>query len=323
VTDAEVIIVGGGPAGSTCAWMLARAGIECLVLDAKPFPRAKPCAGWTSPRVFEALEIAPGSYPHSLTRVDRIHFHLGGVRVPVATRQLAIRRWEFDDWLLRRAGVPVVHHRVREIARHEDGFVIDGRFRGRFLVGAGGTSCPVHRSLFAEAASRIHASLVIALEAELQCEPRDRECHLWFFDRGLPGYSWYLPKEGGYVAIGVGGLATRGGQTTVIHQHWEHLLRRIARLGLEVGSECTPRGYAYHLRHGAPVVHLGGAFLVGDAAGLATVDMGEGIAAAVRSGALAARAIVAGAPYTVRQLPRFSIPHIVASRFQSRRFWRS
>lgn len=323
MTGAEVIIVGGGPAGSTCAWMLARAGKECLVLDAKMFPRVKPCAGWTSPQVFETLGIAPGSYPHSLTRLDRIHFHLRGIRIPVATRQLAIRRWEFDDWLLRRAGVPVVQHRVREVARHDDGFVIDGRFRGRFVVGAGGTACPVYRSLFAEAAPRLPASLVVAMEAELQCEPPDRECHLWFFDRGLPGYSWYLPKEGGFVAIGVGAIANQVGRTVGIRRHWEELLRRLARLGLEVGSECTPRGYAYHLRRGAPVVELGGAFLVGDAAGLATVDMGEGIAAAVRSGALAAHAIATGAPYTVRSVPRYSIPSFVLSRHRGRRFWRS
>jgi flavin-dependent dehydrogenase len=320
---AEVIIVGGGPAGSTCAWALAGAGKECLVLDAKAFPRVKPCAGWTSPRVFETLGIAPSSYPHSLTRLDRIHFHLGGVQIPVPTRQLAIRRWEFDEWLLRRAGVLVVQHRAREITQHDDGFIIDGRFRGRFVVGAGGTACPVHRSLFAEAAPRIHASLVIALEAELQCEPPDRESHLWFFDRGLPGYSWYLPKEGGFVAIGVGGLARQVAHAGGIRRHWEQLLRRLTRLGLEVGSECRPRRYAYHLRRGAPAVQLGGAFLVGDAAGLATVDLGEGIAAAVRSGALAAHAIATGAPHAVRSLPRYSIPHIVASRYQSRRFWRS
>jgi flavin-dependent dehydrogenase len=323
VRGAEVIIVGGGPAGSTCAWMLARAGKECLVLDAKMFPRVKPCAGWTSPWVFETLGIKPGSYAHGLTRLDRIQFHLRGVRIPVPTRQLAIRRWEFDEWLLRRAGVPVVQHRVREIARHDDSFVIDGRFRCRFVVGAGGTACPVYRSLFAEKAPRSRRSLIVALEAELPCEPPDRECHLWFFDRGLRGYSWYLPKDGGFVAIGVGGLARQVARAGGIRQHWEQLLRRLTRLGLEVGSDCTPRGYAYYLRRGAPVVQLGGAFLIGDAAGLATVDMGEGIANAVRSGALAAHAIATGAPYTARSIPKYSIPHIVVSRYQGRRFWRS
>ncbi|HVN32509.1 MAG TPA: NAD(P)/FAD-dependent oxidoreductase [Thermoanaerobaculaceae bacterium] len=320
---AEVIVVGGGPAGSTCAWTLARAGKECLVLDAKMFPRIKPCAGWTSPRVFETLGIAPGSYPHGLTRLDRIHFHFRGVRVPIATRQLAIRRWEFDEWLLRRAGVQVVQHRVQEIARHDDGFDIDGRFRCRLLVGAGGTACPVYRGLFAEADPRSPASLIVALEAELSCRAPDPECHLWFLDRGLPGYSWYLPKEGGFVAIGVGGIATRVRRAGGIRQHWEQLLQRLARLGLEVGSECTPRGYAYHLRRGTPAVQQDGAFLIGDAAGLATVDMGEGIAAAVRSGILAAHAISTGAPYTVRSLPRYSIPHMIMSRYQGRRFWQS
>ena len=317
MTGAEVVVVGGGPAGSTCAWTLARAGRECLVLDAATFPRDKPCAGWIDPRVFDVLELAPGSYPHGLTRLDRIRFHLRGLPIGVPTRQLAIRRVEFDDWLLRRSAVPVVQHRVREIVRSDDGFVIDGRFRCRFVVGAGGTTCPVYRSLFAEVAPRSLASLVLALEAELACKPPHPECRLWFFDRGLPGYSWYLPKQGGFVAIGVGGIANRVRRTGGIRRHWEQLLRRLARLGLKVGSECRPRGYAYHLRRGAPLVQIGNAFLLGDAAGLATLDMGEGIAAAVRSGALAAQSITTGAPYSVRSLPRYSIPAIIASRFRS------
>ncbi|MFH1175933.1 MAG: NAD(P)/FAD-dependent oxidoreductase [Acidobacteriota bacterium] len=316
MTNTEVIIVGGGPAGSTCAWKLVQAGTECLVVDAEPFPRDKPCAGWTTPDVLETLEIAPGSYPHSLTRLERIHFHLRGLRIAVPTRQLAIRRQELDDWLLRRSGVPLIHHRVREVVRNDGGFVIDGRFRCRFVVGAGGTSCPVYRGLFEEVAPRHRASLVVALEAELPCQPADRDCHLWFFDPGLSGYSWYLPKEGGFVNIGVGGMAAHAKRRgSSIHRHWEELLRRLAQRGLAVGRECKPRGYAYYLWRGDPVVHLDGAFLVGDAAGLATLDMGEGIGAAVRSGALAADAIATGAPYSLRSLPKYSIPRIVLARW--------
>ena len=45
----DVIIVGGGPGGSTAAWRLARAGLRPLLLDAAVFPRVKVCAGWVTP----------------------------------------------------------------------------------------------------------------------------------------------------------------------------------------------------------------------------------------------------------------------------------
>ena len=55
--EVETIIVGGGPAGSSCAWRLHRAGRECLVLDRKAMPRLKLCAGWITPKVLSDLEL--------------------------------------------------------------------------------------------------------------------------------------------------------------------------------------------------------------------------------------------------------------------------
>ena len=61
---ADVVIVGGGPAGSTFAWALRRADVKCLVLDKTQFPRNKLCAGWITLEVVEDLEMDVGAYPH-------------------------------------------------------------------------------------------------------------------------------------------------------------------------------------------------------------------------------------------------------------------
>ena len=53
----EVIVVGGGPAGSTCAWRLRQSGIDVLVLDKAAFPRTKLCAGWITPQVLSDLQM--------------------------------------------------------------------------------------------------------------------------------------------------------------------------------------------------------------------------------------------------------------------------
>ena len=56
----EVLIIGGGPAGSTCAKRLGEAGLDVLLMDARVFPRDKPCAGWITPAVLETLAIESG-----------------------------------------------------------------------------------------------------------------------------------------------------------------------------------------------------------------------------------------------------------------------
>ena len=53
----DVLIVGGGPAGSSCAWGLRYAGLDVLVVDRKAFPRDKVCAGWITPQVVQSLTI--------------------------------------------------------------------------------------------------------------------------------------------------------------------------------------------------------------------------------------------------------------------------
>ena len=55
--NCDVLIVGGGPAGSSCAWALRRLGVEVMVLDRSEFPRDKICAGWITPQIVASLEL--------------------------------------------------------------------------------------------------------------------------------------------------------------------------------------------------------------------------------------------------------------------------
>ncbi len=58
----DVLIVGGGPAGSSCAWGLRSSGLDVVVADRKAFPRDKVCAGWITPQVIESLDIDLDDY---------------------------------------------------------------------------------------------------------------------------------------------------------------------------------------------------------------------------------------------------------------------
>ncbi|HUA89960.1 MAG TPA: NAD(P)/FAD-dependent oxidoreductase [Steroidobacteraceae bacterium] len=314
----EVLIVGGGPAGSTAAWQLRRAGREVLVLDRERFPRLKLCAGWITPEVVTDLGIDVRAYPHSLITYPRLRMHVGRWHVPVPCVQHSIRRVEFDAWLLERSGAEVVEHNVRDIRADGDGFVIDEAFRCRYLVGAGGTRCPVYRGLFRAANPRASELQLVTLEHEIRYDWRERDCHLWFFGHGLPGYSWYVPKERGWLNVGVGGIAARMKNSGHdIRAHWGFLTGMLGA-GLAPGAEYDPTGYSYFLRGNVDTVRRGNAFITGDAAGLATRDMGEGIGPAVRSGLRAARAIIEGVPYQLRDLGGTSLSGIVRSMFDRR-----
>jgi flavin-dependent dehydrogenase len=304
----DVLVVGGGPAGAACAWRLRQRGVDCLILDRQPFPRAKPCAGWITPHVLRDLDLAPADYPGGLTTFGALFISIRGFRFRLPTRQHAIRRWEFDDWLLRRSGAPFYRHQVHAISRANGEYVVDGAFAAKYLVGAGGTRCPVYRTFFREASPRDGGSLIVTLEQEFPYPHSDSHCRLWFLEHGLPGYAWYVPKANGIVNVGIGGkagpLQARGDR---LKRHWELLLAKLDRLGLVRGHAFRPRGYAYYVRQARPEVRRENALIAGDAVGLATLDMGEGIGPAIRSGLLAAEAILNGGDYDVRAIPRTSL----------------
>jgi menaquinone-9 beta-reductase len=311
----EVLIVGGGPAGSSAAHELKRAGADVLILDRETFPRMKLCAGWITPEVVRELQMDVASYPHRLLTFPRLRVHVGRLHVPVACVQHSIRRFEFDAWLLERSGVALEQHNVRHIVKDGDGYVIDDAYRCRYLIGAGGTRCPVYRELFRELNPRASELQIVTLEHEIRYDWQDADCHLWFFEQGLPGYSWYVPKEHGWLNVGIGGIAERMKRTGQdIRAHWAHLTAKLER-ELAPGAQYDPTGYSYYLRGRVDVVRRDNAFITGDAAGLATRDLGEGIGPAIRSGVRAARAILAGEHYTLEDVTGLSVGSIARSMF--------
>jgi len=251
---------------------------------------------------------------------DHLHAHWKLLSAKPATQQFSIRRYEFDDFLLRRAGATVLQHKVRDIQRDDGDYVIDDAFRSKYLVGAGGTACPVYRTLFSERVPRDGALQTATYEHEFAYEWQDPTCHLWFFEGGLPGYAWYVPKANGYINVGLGGFAEQlklgNGH---LRDYWREFTTKLKRRGLVDYDGYNPSGYSYYVRGNVDAVSDANAYIVGDAVGLATRDMCEGIGPAVRSGLLAARSIVSGEPYSLDGIGRLSGPGF-ASRLLERQF---
>jgi len=321
VQSADAIVVGGGPGGSTCAWKLRAAGLDVLVLDRARFPRTKLCAGWVTPEAIRELELDQDDYPLGFITFEELHLHWKVLTARPGVRQHSIRRYEFDDFLLRRSRARVLQHNVRNISRDDGGYTLDGEFRCKYLVGAGGTSCPVYREIFRGRSPRDGELQAATLEQEFAYDWKDPACHLWFFDEGLPGYAWYVPKANGYINVGLGGMAVqlrrRDGH---LRDYWRKFVTKLAAKGLVDYADYEPKGYSYYLRGRGDLVRDGNAFIVGDAAGLATRDMCEGIGPAVRSGILAASAIVDGGEYSIAGIDSYSGGGGLVSRLLERRF---
>jgi flavin-dependent dehydrogenase len=308
----DAIVVGGGPAGSSCAQKLVQAGARVAVLDRAQFPRLKLCAGWITPQAIAALELKPADYPHRFNTFDQIVAHVKGLSFSMRNPQHSIRRFEFDNFLLQRCGAEVIPHTVKHVERVGMHYLLDNEYECEHLVGAGGTRCPVYKQLFRAHNPRARELQAATYEYEFPYDCSDERCHLWFFDGGLPGYSWYVPKADGYLNCGVGGMAellkARGDD---VKSHWQNFVGRLRKQSLiDSGTTLRPKGYSYYLRGNVDTVSLDNAYLVGDAAGLATRDLCEGIGPAIYSGQRAAHSITTGTPYVLEDIDAFSSPSV-------------
>ena len=294
----DALIVGGGPAGSTCARVLRQAGWHVIVMDRARFPRDKVCAGWVTPGVFRLLDLAPDDYRATgLTIQDITGLRTSVMGDPsIETRyarviSYAIRRCEFDDFLLNRSGAEVLYGTpLTSLEKRDDVWVANGNVSARVVVGAGGHFCPVARQLRG-AVDTVRP--VVAKEAEFRLEAGGSEVAgdtpELFFCRDFEGYGWCV-RKGDYLNIGLG-RRDRGDLNLHVQDFVAFLERhRLARRA----SLVRWRGHAYLAAGTGPRPLIGDGMLVtGDAAGLAYPESGEGIKPAVESGRLAADTLIA------------------------------
>jgi flavin-dependent dehydrogenase len=292
-----VLVVGGGPAGSSCARTLVGAGLDVIVLDRATFPRDKVCAGWITPAACEALDLNLDDYRRGRTLQPFTGFRtgtlMGDTRVTDYGTAVSygIRRCEFDEYLLRRSGARVIEGApLKRLERTGDGWLANDHIHAAVVVGAGGHFCPVARQLNPDGQD----TAVVAQETEYRlsdeeaarCAVRGEQPELFFWP-DLRGYGWVV-RKGAFLNVGAGRLQ-EGGFPAAVQDFVDSLDARGMR---PPALPSRWKGHAYLLYRSATRALVDDrALLVGDAAGFALAPSGEGILAAIESGLLAGATI--------------------------------
>jgi len=314
----DVVIVGGGPAGSTTALALAAAAPELasrvVVLEKARYPREKPCAGALGARGDRLLRELGVDVDVPGAPIDGMSFRgMGGAEVMAAPGRIGrvVRRLEFDAALARAVqarGIEVREGvRVDSVSDDGAGAVLAtsaGPVRARVVVGCDGVGSVVRRAL-GLGAGHLRAQVV---EVDTEPVPGDPDRSLLHFDASdatLPGYAWDFPTvvDGRpLVCRGVYRLKLDGDRGDDGRDVTALLAARLRRQGIDPSRGKNKR-YAERGFEPATCLARGALMLVGEAAGIDPVT-GEGIAQAIEYGVLAGR-------FLARHLGRDDVPPVV------------
>ena len=245
--DADVIVVGAGPAGSTTAFYLAQAGLSVLLLEKTSFPREKVCGDGLTPRAVKALAKmgVPAREEDGWIRNKGLRIIGGGVRIEVPWPELTsypgyglVRtRLGFDEALARNAelagvklieratvtgpvldertgriaGVTVRHTAAAGDARGTGGAAAAQVYRARLVVAADGNSSRL--SVAMGLRKRDDRPMGVAIRTYYTSPRHDDDyleawLELWDGNRLLPGYGWIFGVGDGTSNVGIGLLNT-------------------------------------------------------------------------------------------------------------------
>lgn len=292
VLNCEVAVVGGGPAGSTCAESLAQQGIDVVLLERYPMPRRKVCAGGLTAAALNLLPEEVQPIIECRLRTLRVT-SLGGRRVEFgAVSTLVVTAYrEQLDWLLWRRAVDagamaIDGSRVMAIERNRTSVLLRGEgfsVVARYLVGADGANGVVGQGCGFGRSEHVATGMMVEVPRPDSAPAGAHEAVELVGGLGDGTFGWVFPRRE-TLSIGVEWHQRR---TDIAHA----LERVVAHAGATL-PEGTPR-----LSHPIPSIPHDGkvidgrVVLIGDAGGMCDPLTGEGVRNAVLAGRNAADAL--------------------------------
>ncbi|WP_291758136.1 geranylgeranyl reductase family protein [Cellulomonas sp. 73-145] len=327
--DADVVVVGAGPAGSSTAFWAASAGLDVLLVDKATFPRDKVCGDGLTPRaVAELVRMGvPLREQDGWIRNRGLRVHGGGHTIELPWPELssypsyglAKARTSLDALLVdhaRAAGAKVLEgtrvtgplHDERTgrvvgvTARTADGS--ETTYRAPVVVAADGVSSRLATAL--GRTTRPDRPMGVAVRTYFRSPRHDdpwMESHLelWDGEPGrsnlMPGYGWIFALGDGTVNVGLGSVSSTNAATKVDYKAlfatW--MANTPAEWGFTPENQIGPvRGAALPMGFNRGPLYGNGVLLAGDAAGMVSPFNGEGIAYGLQAGRVAADAIAQG-----------------------------
>mgnify|MGYP002724183737 FL=1 len=322
--EADVVVVGGGPAGASTAFHLATLGFDVAVLERNSFPRDKVCGDGLTPAAVSELSLM-GMDTEGWARNRGLRVKGGGnevyfewpEQVSLPSYGMARERAVLDEELINHAVAAgarlYTDVRVTEAIRNNQGRVTGvvgtvGRGRDKrqveahapLVVDAGGVSARLATSVGIE--KKRNRPMGVAARTYFRSPRSDDEwmeshLELWDGEPGnsalLPGYGWIFPLGNGLVNVGLGSVSSDATSSALPYR--EVFRRWVSHLpeewGFEEENQVGPlRSAALPMSFNRKPHYTNGIALVGDAGGMVSPFNGEGIAPALKSGRFLANA---------------------------------
>ncbi len=289
----DVLIVGAGPAGASCARACASAGLKTALIDRDVFPHSKPCGGAVSEQALSYLDFTlPSQIAEQECFGARIHYQDRSIKITKQHRiAVLVSRDKFDSFLLEKAiecGAQFFpNERCTALTVHPD--VAEVRtdmsvYQARYVIGADGVHSIVAGTVRPRFTCEDVAIALVGQGAPASAHQDDKSLrgHLeMHFGVAPRGYGWVFPHRR-YRSVGIMGTASKS------FRHQDALAGFSRGLGIPLGEV---RGHLIPLGGMKRTIQSGRILLIGDAAGFADPFHGEGISYAILSGKLAAQAV--------------------------------
>jgi geranylgeranyl reductase family protein len=288
----KIVVVGAGPAGSFCAYHLARGGADVTLIDRQAGAWEKPCGGGVPPKVRERFaEVMAYPGPRREVAIGNFVSPKGdAVRLESRAPMWVVARRDFDGYLrelAKEAGAEFWHTAVRRVRREGDRrFVLQGSREREFdfVIGADGAKSIVRRDLLGPLPAEL---LTMTVGYFLRTEAA--EATTWFLEK--PGYVWAFPRTD-HVCLG-------GGSSDTGVNMWDRVeeLRDKVFPGAEVMTKWAAAiPFVNEPSFFDEPTDSAGMAVIGDAAGHVDALTGEGILYALWGAQLLAEAILEGRP---------------------------